>query len=76
MKNSKQFIKTKIRELIREVLNEIRNPLMNYLKEKLPNTPEYIIQDLFYKNLKDSNRDEINELISEYQNIKWELKYG
>jgi len=66
----RKFIKT----TIREYLTEIRNPLMNYLKEKLPNTPEYIIQDFFYKNLKDSNQEEINELINEYQNIKWELK--
>ena len=34
-----------------EQLDELRTSLLDYLKEKLPSTPEYIVQDFFYKNL-------------------------
>lgn len=67
----------KLRKIIREELYklmEVRKPLMDYLKSKLPNTPEYVIQDFFYKNLKNAKQEEIDELISEYSDVKWELK--
>ena len=53
---------------------EVRTPLMNYLKTKLPNAPSYIIKDFFYGNLKDANQKDIDDIIREYSNIKWELK--
>jgi hypothetical protein len=66
-----------IKKLIREELEKIletRNPLLNYLKDKLPNTPDYIIKDFFYSNLKNATKEEVFETIKEYSNIKWELK--
>jgi hypothetical protein len=62
-----------MRNLIKQILKEVRTPLMNYLKDRMPNTPEYVIQDFFYKNLKNATNKEINELVDEYSNTKWEL---
>ena len=53
---------------------EIRDPLMKYLKEKLPETPEFIIQDLFYKNNKNASKADIQAMIETYGNYEWELK--
>jgi hypothetical protein len=67
VKNFKQPIKE-------EILNEIRKSFMNYLKEKLPNTPEYVVNDWFYKNNKNETQENIDELINKYKDVKWELK--
>ena len=70
-------IKESIRKILREnnqELMEIRKPLLNYLKTKLTNTPDYIIQDLFYKNLKGGSQEDIDNFVNEFKNVKWELK--
>lgn len=67
--------KSELKQLIKEeILNEIRKSFMNYLKEKLPNTPEYVVQDWFYKSNKGSTQKDIDELINKYKDVKWELK--
>ena len=56
------------------LLSETRQGFLKYLKEKLPLVPEYVLFDLFYKNIKNSKPEEIEELIQIYKDFKWELK--
>ena len=67
VRNFKQPIKE-------EILNEIRKSFMNYWKEKLPNTPEYVVNDWFYKNNKNETQENIDELINKYKDVEWTLK--
>lgn len=57
-----------------EQLQEIRQPVINYLKQQLPNMPDYVLKDLIYQNIKNSNNNDIKFLIGEFKNFKWELK--
>jgi len=56
-----------------EKLVEIRQPLINYLKQRLPNTPEYVIKDMVYPATKDLNREEMDGWIKEIEGFKWKL---
>ena len=47
---------------------------MNFIKEKIPNVPDYIIQDFYYKNLKDATKGEIISHINYYKDINWKLE--
>lgn len=75
-------IKTKIlnkHDLIQfktDSLNEERQGLFNYLKQQLPNTPEYVIKDMIYRSIKTAHNagDIDQEYIDQFKNIKWELK--
>ena len=64
----------KVKNFGKSPINEMRKSFMDYLREKLPTTPEYVIQDWFYKNLKDRTQNDINELINDYKDVEWELK--
>ena len=67
--------KSELKQIIKEeILNEIRKAFMNYWKKKLPNTPEYVVNDWFYKNNKNETQKNIDELINKYKDVKWELK--
>jgi hypothetical protein len=52
---------------------EARQGLLRLLREKLPNVPEYVLNDLFYKNLKDVNQTELIDIINDYTNYQWTL---
>lgn len=56
------------------LLSETRQGFLKYLKEKLPLVPEYVLFDLFYRNIKNSKPEEIEEFIESYKDYKWELK--
>jgi hypothetical protein len=56
------------------LLSEVRQGLIQYLKEKLPHVPDYVLFDLFYKNIKNSKPEEIEEFIKMYEGYRWELK--
>jgi hypothetical protein len=47
---------------------------MNYLREKLPNTPEYVVYDWFYKCNKNETQENIEEVINKYKDVEWTLK--
>jgi hypothetical protein len=55
------------------LLNEARQGFLRYLKEKLPQVPEYVLFDLFYRT-KNSTNEEIEEFIKMYEGYRWELK--
>lgn len=59
-----------------EQLNEVRQGLLDYLKQQLPNTPEYVIKDMIYRSIKTAHDsgDVDQEYIDQFKNIKWELK--
>jgi len=62
-----------------EQLDEVRQGLLSYLKQKLPNTPEYVIKDLIYKNIKAANDNESAQewkswIDKYFLNLKWESK--
>jgi hypothetical protein len=52
---------------------EARQGLLRLLREKLPNVPEYVLNDLFYKNLKDANQSELIDVIDDYKDYHWTL---
>jgi hypothetical protein len=60
----------------KEDLNELRQGLFNYLKQQLPNTPEYVVKDMLYPSIKTANNagDIDQEYIDQFKNIKWVLK--
>jgi hypothetical protein len=60
----------------KEDLNELRQGLLNYLKQQLPNTPEYVVKDMLYPSIKTANNaGEIDqEYIDQFKNIKWVVK--
>ena len=63
----------------KENLNELRQGLLNYLKQQLPNTPDYVIQDWIYKMIKTSDDVNTVEGIQDWLNdwvkdLKWETK--
>ena len=58
---------------------ETRQGMFNWLKEKLPNTPEYVIRDWVYKMIKQSDDvntyEGITEWIDEWvKDIEWEYQ--
>jgi len=60
-------------------LNELRQSFLDYLKQQLPNTPDYVIQDWIYKMLKQSDNVNTAENIQDWidshlKNLKWEYK--
>jgi hypothetical protein len=57
-------------------VNELRQGLLNYLKQQLPNTPEYVVKDMLYPSIKTANNaGEIDqEYIDQFKNIKWVVK--
>ena len=57
-------------------LSEIREPLMRYLKEKLPNMPDYVLQDLLYKNVKTRGTEDVQFIVNEFKDFKWEFKHN
>jgi hypothetical protein len=61
------------------IVTETRQGMFNWLKEKLPNTPEYVIRDWVYKMIKQSDDvntyEGITEWIDEYvKDIEWEFQ--
>ena len=66
------------KDIKEEQLDEVRQGLLDYLKQQLPNTPEYVIKDMIYRTIKNANDEENAEVIKGYidqfKNIKWELK--
>jgi len=56
------------------ILVETRQSFLRYLKGKLPNVPEYVLLDFFYKNIKNSKPEEIEEFIKMYEGYKWEFR--
>ena len=55
------------------IINETRESFLRYLKGKLPHVPDYILFDFFYKNIKNSKPEEIEEFIKMYEGYRWEL---
>jgi len=56
-----------------EYIMEIRNPLINYLKKELPNTPEYIIKDMLYPAVKDTDNHNLLTWVNDMKGFTWEL---
>jgi hypothetical protein len=61
------------------IVTETRQGMFNWLKEKLPNTPEYVIRDWVYKMIKQSDDvntyEGITEWIDEYvKDVEWEFQ--
>jgi hypothetical protein len=61
------------------IVTETRQGMLNWLKDKLPNTPEYVIRDWVYKMVTQSDDISTNEGITEWidewvKNMKWETK--
>ena len=48
------------------LVTETRQGMFNWLKEKLPNTPEYVIRDWVYKMIKQSDDVNTYEGITEW----------
>ena len=48
--------------------------MFNYLKEKLLDTPEYVVYDWFYKCNKNETQENIEEVINKYKDLEWTLK--
>jgi len=67
------------KDIKEDQINELRQGLLGYLKQQLPNTPDYVIQDWIYKMIK--NYDDVNTkegiqdwIDTQLKNIKWETK--
>ena len=56
------------------IVTETRQGMFNWLKEKLPNTPEYVIRDWFYNNIKNDTQENIDEVIDIYKDMEWEFQ--
>lgn len=56
------------------IIIETRQSFLRYLKGKLPNVPDYVLLDFFYKNIKNSKPEEIEEFIKMYEGYRWEYK--
>ena len=61
------------------IVTETRQGMLNWLKDKLPNTPEYVIRDWVYKMVTQSDDISTNEGITEWvdmyvKDMKWETK--
>lgn len=57
-----------------KILVETRESFLRYLRGKLPNAPDYVLFDFFYKNIKNLKPEEIEEFIRMYGGYRWELK--
>jgi len=60
-------------------INELRQGLLNYLKQQLPNFPDYVIQDWVYKMIKKDDNINTAEGIQDWidnqlKDLKWETK--
>ena len=54
---------------VKEKVVEVRQGMMNYIKQQLPQTPDYILRDLVYPASKDGRTD----LIDHIKNYDWKL---
>jgi hypothetical protein len=68
----------RIREMM-GIVTETRQGMFNWLKEKLPNTPEYVIRDWVYKMITQSDDvntyEGITEWIDEWvKDMEWEFQ--
>jgi len=62
-----------------EFVTEVRAGLLNYVKQQFPTWPDYVIQDLLYKNVKNMpTQEEINEYLAmfkqDYGQVRWQLQ--
>jgi len=69
----------KIKSLQSQNLNELRQGFFNYLKQQLPNMPEYVIKDWVYKMIKKDDDINTKEGIQDWidnqlKDTKWEYK--
>jgi hypothetical protein len=56
-------------------VNELRQGLLNYLKQQLPNFPDYVIRDWVYKFSKEGSAEGIQDWIdSQLKDLKWEFQ--
>ena len=63
-------------QLIKQILKESRSGLLNYLRQQLPNWPEYVIKDFAYAELKDGSEPQIKEFIEYHKDIPWKLEHN
>ena len=59
---------------LHNIIIETRQSFLRYLKGRLPNVPDYVLLDFFYKNIKNSKPEEIEEFIKMYEGYRWEYK--
>ena len=52
------------------LLSETRQGFLKYLKEKLPLVPEYVLFDLFYRNIKNSKPEEIDAQVDGFKRMR------
>ena len=57
----------------KEFIIEIRQGLMRHVKQTFPNMPDYVAQDLIYKNSKNSPENVTKIWVSYYGNMKWKF---
>jgi hypothetical protein len=58
-----------------QYLNELRQGLLNYLKQQLPNFPDYVIKDWVYRFNKEGSAEGIQDWIdTQLKDLKWETK--
>jgi hypothetical protein len=65
--------------LMEEEITELRQGLLGYLKQQLPNFPDYVIKDWIYKMIKKDDNINTAEGIQDWidtqlKNLKWETK--
>ena len=61
--------------LMEEEITEVRQGLLNYLKQQLPNFPDYVIKDWVYKFSKDGSAEGTQDWIdTQLKDLKWETK--
>lgn len=57
------------------IVTETREGLLNYLKQQLPNFPDYVIRDWVYKFSKEGSAEGIQDWIdSQLKDLKWEFQ--
>ena len=63
----------------RDFVVEVRAGMMQYLKQQFPTWPDYVVNDLLYKNIKGmTNQQEIEEWLlgikKDYGQLRWQLQ--
>jgi len=55
-------------------LNEVRSGVIDFIKLNLPNVPNYVIKDLFYRMVDIRHKSDFVNILKLYKPFQWELK--
>jgi hypothetical protein len=59
---------------IRDIITERRGGAMQYLKQLLPSTPDYVLQDFVYKHYKNDLKNIEPDIIEWLNTLQWQKK--